>query len=75
MAIWRRASRDEGAPDEAPADEPAIDLREQATTPGFGCPACGGPGFLDHIDLRKSVQHLHCKNCEHRWTIAETTTV
>ena len=27
------------------------------------CPECGGPGFLEHIDLRKGVMYQHGREC------------
>jgi hypothetical protein len=35
------------------------------------CPECGGPGFLEHIDLRKGVMYQHGRECEHKWEISE----
>ena len=32
---------------------------------------CGGPGFLEHIDLRKGVMYQHGRECEHKWEISE----
>jgi len=50
--------------------EEVVDLRPEVDRepwmPG-DCPACGGPGYLDRIDLRRHVQHQHCRRCDHRW--------
>jgi hypothetical protein len=27
------------------------------------CPACGGVGFLDHIDLVDRITYEHCTDC------------
>ena len=35
------------------------------------CPECGGPGFLEHIDLRKGVMYQHGRECGHKWEISE----
>ncbi len=35
------------------------------------CPECGGPGFLEHIDLRKGVMYQHGRECAHKWEISE----
>lgn len=35
------------------------------------CPECGGPGFLEHIDLRKGVMYQHGRECDHKWEISE----
>jgi hypothetical protein len=32
------------------------------------CPDCGGPGFLDHIDLSTRRQHESCRACGTRWS-------
>ena len=70
--------------DKAPApDEPAAEATDAADAPTpppapkmvWGkptrCPECGGPGFLEHIDLRKGVMYQHGRECEHRWQVTE----
>jgi Zn ribbon nucleic-acid-binding protein len=51
--------------------DPVVDLRTPSQRP-IGepgeCPACGGPGYLDMINLRGEVQVEHCKACGHKWT-------
>ena len=63
MRGWLRRRRTE-------AD--VIDVEEERTVLGSpgACPACGGPGYLDKIDLVHGQQHQHCKRCDHRWEIA-----
>jgi Zn ribbon nucleic-acid-binding protein len=56
-----------------------IDLRERAPEPAgppplaWGapapCPKCGGPGYIDQIDLRNDVMHQHCVDCWHKYDI------
>jgi hypothetical protein len=52
-----------------------IDLRSSSPAIVFGmpapCPSCGGPGYLDSIDLNERVMYQHCPSCFDRWTIAE----
>jgi len=60
MGLWQR--RTEGV---------VIDLREAAVArrhhPVWGqpnpCPDCGGPAYLEHIDVRHHVQEQRCKQC------------
>ncbi len=35
------------------------------------CPECGGPGFLEHIDLRRGIMYQHGRECGHKWEISE----
>jgi formate dehydrogenase maturation protein FdhE len=35
------------------------------------CPACGGRGYLDHIDPFKRVQFEHCPQCLTKWERSE----
>jgi hypothetical protein len=35
------------------------------------CPECGGPGFLEHIDLRKGVMYQRGRECDHKWELTE----
>jgi hypothetical protein len=44
--------------------------RQEWGQPG-PCPRCHGPGYLDHIDLRRRVTEQHCPGCGFRWTISE----
>lgn len=39
------------------------------------CPKCGGPGYLDRIDVIDRVQYEHCTECFHKWSVAEAQTV
>ena len=59
-----------------------IDLRDhvlaaqaQSAPFAFGfptrCPACGGGGYLDHIDLFRMVQSEHCPRCSVTWERTE----
>ena len=48
------------------------------STPVWGlptaCPECGGPGYLDRIDLVNEVMQQHCRSCDHRWHTAKDDT-
>jgi hypothetical protein len=68
MALFNRKSRS------------VIDLRDHIVAARsvpyeFGyptrCPACGGGGYLDHIDLHRMIQHEHCPRCEFTWERSE----
>lgn len=60
-------------------DEPAkvVDLTADRSRPvqEWGrpgrCPACGGRGYLDHIDLVDRIMYQHCTECGHRWEVSE----
>jgi hypothetical protein len=68
-----RKQRDDAAP------EPAVDLRVPQLSHKdlleWGmpsrCPACGGYGYLDRIDLVDEVMYQHCPTCWERWTISK----
>jgi hypothetical protein len=56
-----------------------IDVREpggRSIGEPAACPACGGAGYLDHINLRRQEQREHCMDCGRTWTtsFAETAT-
>ena len=67
--------------------EPAvIDLRDKEEEPAarpsgptWGmpspCPACGEPGYLDHINPHRRIMEMHCPTCFSAWTIAEAECV
>jgi hypothetical protein len=58
-----------------------IDLRDSAVAERAGprfefgfptrCPACGGRGYLDHIDPFKRMQFEHCPSCATKWERSE----
>ncbi|MER3452702.1 MAG: hypothetical protein C4344_03240 [Acidimicrobiia bacterium] len=48
--------------------------RQEWGRPG-NCPACGGRGYLDHIDLIDRVMYQHCTSCGHEWEVHEAETV
>ena len=57
-----------------------VDLRQHVTGRHHGgqqwgrpgpCPACGGAGYLDRIDMIERVMHQHCTECGHPWTFTE----
>jgi hypothetical protein len=62
-------------------EPPVLDLRDEvvATVRGpifeFGfptrCPACGGRGYIDHVDLRGRVQFEHCPTDFTKWELRE----
>jgi hypothetical protein len=62
-------------PDPAPEPEPEVVAAANEPKLVWGkptrCPECGGPGFLEHIDLRKGVMYQKGRECEHRWEISE----
>ena len=35
------------------------------------CPDCGGPGYLDHIDMVRRAQLQHCPSCGRKWEVTE----
>ena len=55
--------------------EPAVDLRKPKPVQQFGfptlCPACGGPGYLDSIDVTRRVMYQHCTTCLAKWETTE----
>ena len=59
--------------DEGPAR--VIDLRAHRRGQAWGqpgpCPECGGPGYLDQVDLRARAMHQHCTECGNRWSVTE----
>jgi hypothetical protein len=52
-----------------------IDLRDHRPEPKFGyptpCPACGGNGYLDSIDLAARTMYQHCPSCFTKWVTTE----
>lgn len=60
MPIFRRKPPAEPQPESVPTTD------ETSILPG-PCPSCGGPGFLDHIDLVAQRQVQHCKACGTEW--------
>ena len=56
------------------SEDAVVDLRETAPALEFGyptpCPQCGGPGYLDSIDISRRVMFQHCPSC---FTKYETT--
>ena len=56
------------------SEDAVVDLREEKPALQFGyptpCPECGGPGYLDSIDLTRRVMFQHCPSC---FTKYETT--
>jgi hypothetical protein len=63
--LFNRSSRGRG-------DDVVIDLRDSVARLGFPgrCPACGGGGYLDAIDVSRRLQHEHCQRCGHAWTLS-----
>ena len=57
-------------------EDTVVDLRDRLpVSPRWGspvpCPACGGRGYLDHIDPFKDVMFLHCTACLERYAVAK----
>ncbi|HTN81899.1 MAG TPA: hypothetical protein VMK16_19680 [Acidimicrobiales bacterium] len=75
MSWLRKDKGDKGAapvePEAAAAVEPAPPPPKMVWGKPTRCPECGGPGFLEHIDLRRGVMYQHGRECEHRWEITE----
>ena len=57
-----------------PSEDAVVDLRQATAALEFGyptpCPQCGGPGYLDSIDISRRVMFQHCPSC---FTKYETT--
>ena len=55
--------------------EPVVDLRDAKPALEFGyptpCPECGGPGYLDSIDLSRRVMYQHCPSCFTKYEVTE----
>ena len=55
--------------------EPVVDLRVPKPALQFGyptpCPQCGGPGYLDSIDVSQRVMFQHCSSCFNKWETTE----
>lgn len=73
MALFKRKKKSSDRPEDV-----VIDLREPAGQPGelvWGmpsrCPECGGFGYLDIVDVERSVMYQHCPTCFARWEITE----
>ena len=60
---------------EAEEAEPVVDLRDAKPALEFGyptpCPECGGPGYLDSIDLSRRVMYQHCPSCFTKYEVTE----
>lgn len=52
-----------------------IDLRDRLAVQEFGrptpCPACGGRGYLDGIDVKGGIMFQHCTDCAAKWETSE----
>lgn len=63
MGWFRRKPTDE--------DDATSSFEERLAQIGPGvpghCPACGGLGYIDNIDIGYHYQIQHCKDCLHRW--------
>jgi hypothetical protein len=68
MALLPRRRTQVAPAEESPADEPRVVVRLGFPT---DCPACGGRGYLDHIDVGRHVQRQHCLTCGRNWEISE----
>jgi len=49
-------------------DRPQAKLEFGLPTP---CPSCGEPGYLDSIDLSRSLMFQHCPSCFTKWETTE----
>jgi hypothetical protein len=74
MALFKRKSKTS-----KPTDDVVIDLREPVGQRGdlvWGmpsrCPECGGFGYLDTVDVERSVMYQHCPTCWARWEITQS---
>jgi len=56
-------------------EDVVVDLREQKPALEFGyptpCPECGGPGYLDSIDISRRVMYQHCPSCFNKYQTTE----
>jgi hypothetical protein len=43
---------------------------EQTVVLPNACPACGGPGYLEHINLVRETKTQTCRNCDLLWESA-----
>ncbi|MCU1461329.1 MAG: hypothetical protein JWO37_1404 [Acidimicrobiales bacterium] len=68
MALLPRRRAREATRQEPPVDEPEVVVRLGFAT---SCPACGGRGYLDHIDVTRHSQRQHCLTCGRTWEISE----
>jgi len=52
-----------------------VDLRDAKPALEFGyptpCPQCGGPGYLDGIDISRRVMFQHCPSCLTKYETTE----
>ena len=72
MSWLRKDKREADAPDAIAEDiTPPPPAPKMVWGKPTRCPECGGPGFLEHIDLRKGVMYQHGRECEHKWEISE----
>jgi hypothetical protein len=68
----RRGRPARPAPGAAPPVSPAL-LEAASCDPGpEPCPTCGGPGYLDYVDLARGIQRHRCHPCEQHWISAIT---
>ncbi len=68
-------------PDTQPEPQPEaaiVDVTSeprQAPKPEWGkpgrCPECGGPGYLEHIDMVDRIMYTKCKECGHHWEVSQ----
>lgn len=65
-----KRARDEGPARTVEPTERVSAPRQEWGRPGR-CPACGGRGYLDHIDLVDRVMYQHCTECGHHWEVTE----
>jgi hypothetical protein len=64
----RRARPARRAPGAAPPVSPALLQAASCASSPEPCPACGAPGYLTYVDLRRAIQRQRCHPCGQQWT-------
>ena len=68
MALFKRQTPT--PPTTVYLDEPAPPPRPVWGSP-TPCAECGGPGYVDHIDIIDRIMYQHCRECGHKWQLTE----
>ncbi|MEY2403830.1 MAG: hypothetical protein QOD38_1381 [Acidimicrobiaceae bacterium] len=55
-----------------PRRKPSTSFTEQTVVLPNVCPECGGPGFLEHINLVRETKMQTCQRCDLLWESAIT---
>jgi hypothetical protein len=57
-------------PGAAPPVSPALLEAASCDPRPEPCPTCGGPGYLDYVDLARGIQRQRCHPCGQHWISA-----